>query len=70
MPSGLFADPALVGNPCIHVALTRHGGHCGFLAAPTALDDGYWAETQVVQMARQVCAEPGPVDLAPAELVV
>ena len=70
VPAGSFGDPALLANPCIDVTLTRHGGHCGFLAAPTALDDGYWAETQVVQMARQVCAEPGPADLAPAELLV
>jgi predicted alpha/beta-fold hydrolase len=32
-------------NPHIAFIETQHGGHCGFLAAATAQDDGYWAET-------------------------
>jgi pimeloyl-ACP methyl ester carboxylesterase len=61
VPAGSFGDPALLANPCIDVTLTRHGGHCGFLAPPTGLDDGYWAETQVVKMAKRVCDNHAPV---------
>jgi len=32
-------------NPHIKFIETKHGGHCGFLATATELDDGYWAET-------------------------
>ena len=32
-------------NPHISFIETPHGGHCGFLAAASGLDDGYWAET-------------------------
>jgi uncharacterized protein len=55
VPPGPFRDPALTSNPRIRVVLTRNGGHCGFVTAPSAGDDGYWAETQVVKMAESVC---------------
>jgi predicted alpha/beta-fold hydrolase len=55
VPPGPFRDPAVTSNPNIHVTITRHGGHCGFLAEPSAEDDGYWAETQVVRMAERMC---------------
>jgi hypothetical protein len=35
----------IAANPCIAFIETQHGGHCGFLAAATDHDDGYWAET-------------------------
>jgi predicted alpha/beta-fold hydrolase len=31
-------------NPNITMLETAHGGHCAFLADPTANNDGYWAE--------------------------
>jgi predicted alpha/beta-fold hydrolase len=37
------------------VTITRHGGHCGFVTEPSGEDDGYWAETQIVKMAEQLC---------------
>jgi hypothetical protein len=55
VPSSPFRDPAVTSNSCVHVTITRHGGHCGFLASPSPGDDGYWAETQIVRMARAVC---------------
>jgi len=37
-------------NPNITFVETRHGGHCAFLAARGAAeDDGYWAETTLLQ---------------------
>jgi predicted alpha/beta-fold hydrolase len=57
VPPGPFSDPVVTGNPSVRVLLTRHGGHCGFLSTPSAEDDGFWAETQVVRMASEVCKE-------------
>jgi predicted alpha/beta-fold hydrolase len=56
VPAGSFRDPALTSNPCIQVIVTRHGGHCAFVTTPSADDDGYWAETQIVRQALRVCA--------------
>jgi predicted alpha/beta-fold hydrolase len=50
VPVDPFRDPRLTGNPHISLVVTRHGGHCGFVAA----DDGYWAEQQVVEFAERV----------------
>jgi predicted alpha/beta-fold hydrolase len=55
VPPAPFRDPAVTSNPNVHVTITRHGGHCGFVAEPANGDDGYWAETQVIRMAAQVC---------------
>jgi predicted alpha/beta-fold hydrolase len=49
VPSRPFHDPKLTGNPCIRVAITEHGGHCGFVGPVSAEDDGYWAETEIVE---------------------
>ncbi|MEO7273708.1 MAG: alpha/beta fold hydrolase [Vicinamibacterales bacterium] len=56
VPPGPFTDPAVTANPNVTVALTRHGGHCGFITEPTPEEDGYWAETQIVRSATEVCA--------------
>jgi predicted alpha/beta-fold hydrolase len=47
VPPDPFRDPRVTGNPNITVLLTRHGGHCGFVAEPNGYD-GYWAEQTVV----------------------
>ena len=49
VPPGPFRSPILKANPHIELHLTKHGGHCGFLASSTGHDDGYWAETQIVR---------------------
>ncbi len=55
VPAAAFRDPLVTSNPYIHVTITRHGGHCGFLTAPSPEDDGYWAETQIVRIAEGMC---------------
>jgi uncharacterized protein len=56
VPSAPFRDPAVTSNRNLHVTITRHGGHCGFLSEPVdGDDDGYWAETQIMRMASRVC---------------
>ncbi len=56
VPLAPFADPAITSNPNIELRVTRHGGHCGFVAAEGPGEDGYWAEQQVVQFAQRVTA--------------
>ena len=51
VPVGPFSRPELTGNPNIRLVVTRHGGHCGFIEAPTPSSDGYWAERMVVRFA-------------------
>ncbi|HZB26635.1 MAG TPA: hypothetical protein VE379_10910, partial [Vicinamibacterales bacterium] len=52
VPADSFRDPALTANPHLTVVITEHGGHCGFLGEPGGGDDdGYWAETQIVEFA-------------------
>jgi predicted alpha/beta-fold hydrolase len=48
VPPDQFREPAIRDNPHIRVLLTRHGGHCGFVSAPSAGSDGYWAEETAV----------------------
>lgn len=49
VPSDPFHDPTITGNPHITVLACRHGGHCGFVAAASMGDDGYWAEGEIVE---------------------
>jgi predicted alpha/beta-fold hydrolase len=54
VPPEPFRDPAIAGNPHVTLVITRHGGHCGFLADRTGEgDDGYWAERQIMEFARR-----------------
>ena len=48
VPAEPFRDPRVTGNRCIDLRLLPHGGHCGFVGARTAIDDGYWAENAIV----------------------
>ena len=63
VPQEPFRDPKVTGNPAVSVLITGHGGHCGFVAAPSPESDGYWAEDQVVDFAsgqphRAVAGDP------------
>jgi hypothetical protein len=49
VPVDAFRDPKVTGNPNIELAVCEHGGHCGFVAAATGEDDGYWAENEIVE---------------------
>ncbi|HEU4935060.1 MAG TPA: alpha/beta fold hydrolase [Vicinamibacterales bacterium] len=51
VPVEIFRAPQLRGNPHIKVVVTRHGGHCGFVSNANGIDDGYWAERQIVEFA-------------------
>jgi predicted alpha/beta-fold hydrolase len=53
VPVAPFRDPLVAGNAQIRLMITRHGGHCGFIADPVDGDDGYWAERQVVRFAAE-----------------
>jgi predicted alpha/beta-fold hydrolase len=48
VPCGPFRGAVLASNSNITVALSRHGGHCGFVAESTSETDGYWAEAQAI----------------------
>ncbi len=48
VPSQPFHDPKVTGNPCIDLRISPHGGHCGFVGERSGEDDGYWAESQIV----------------------
>jgi len=54
VPSKPFHDPRVRTNPHLNVIVTRHGGHCGFAADANGNDDGYWAESQIVEFAEKV----------------
>jgi uncharacterized protein len=49
VPAEPFRDPKLAGNPWIELAISDHGGHCGFVGPASGEDDGYWAENQIVE---------------------
>ena len=53
VPSAPFHDPKVTRNPHIDLRLSAHGGHCGFVGEPTGVDDGYWAENQIVTFVAQ-----------------
>jgi predicted alpha/beta-fold hydrolase len=48
VPADQFAPEVIGANPWVTVRVERHGGHCGFVAEPTAESDGYWAEDTAV----------------------
>jgi predicted alpha/beta-fold hydrolase len=47
VPSSQFRDAAVRDNPHVVVNIPAHGGHCAFVGPPNG-DDGYWAETRVM----------------------
>jgi hypothetical protein len=63
-----FLDPKVTGNPAITLAITRHGGHCGFIEAARDGYDGYWAEREVVDFASSHVPAPLLRDTAAARV--
>jgi predicted alpha/beta-fold hydrolase len=61
VPPTPFRDSGVLSNPHITVAVTRHGGHCGFVEERSGSYDGYWAEREVVDFLTSVRGSPsGP----------
>jgi predicted alpha/beta-fold hydrolase len=60
VPSEPFHDPALTNNPHIILRLSPHGGHCAFVGPKSAMDDGYWAEGQIVDFVTRESVRPKP----------
>jgi predicted alpha/beta-fold hydrolase len=56
VPSQPFRDVAVTANPHIELHLCAHGGHCGFVGANSRADDGYWAETTIVDFVERHAA--------------
>jgi predicted alpha/beta-fold hydrolase len=52
IPVASFREPPVSTNPRLTVVITRHGGHCGFIAPRDGDDDDeYWAEGRIVEFA-------------------
>jgi predicted alpha/beta-fold hydrolase len=54
VPSAPFHDARVQANRHMQVIVTRGGGHCGFLTGERhgdRVDDGYWAERQILAFA-------------------
>ena len=75
VPPTPFRHPAVLRNPHVTVALTDHGGHCGFVEERAGDYDGYWAEREVVEFLRGHCRRkvrqgaPGAEGAHPSHLV-
>jgi len=59
VPCETFREPAIGGNPRITALVSPHGGHCAFLAAAHADEDGYWAERALVAFVVDQCTTAG-----------
>jgi len=49
VPASTFRDPSVTSNPNITLAITPHGGHCGYVEREEPGYDGYWAEQEIVR---------------------
>jgi hypothetical protein len=48
VPPDQFDAPPVASNPHVTRLITDEGGHCGFVTAANAQDDGYWAERRAI----------------------
>ena len=55
VPSEPFRHPEVTGNPHVTLAISAHGGHCGFIGPRSGEDDGYWAEDAIVEFVENTC---------------
>jgi predicted alpha/beta-fold hydrolase len=66
VPVEPFRDPKVTGNTHIELAICEHGGHCGFVAAASADDDGYWAENEIVDFVDRCSRQSSVASPSPA----
>jgi predicted alpha/beta-fold hydrolase len=59
VPADQFRDEVIRENPHIHVSITAHGGHCGFVTEACATHDGYWAEATAMDFLDRVARTVG-----------
>jgi predicted alpha/beta-fold hydrolase len=52
VPFASFSDPAVTGNPHIHVVAPDRGGHCSFISRYRG-DARYWAEARIMEFFTQ-----------------
>jgi predicted alpha/beta-fold hydrolase len=52
IPAAPFLDPSTAANPNVLLVLTRGGGHVGFIAAASEVEDRRWAENRLVEFCR------------------
>lgn len=52
IPFTSFNDARLLGNPCVLLLATRHGGHVAFCGQPQPDEDRAWAENRAVEFCR------------------
>jgi predicted alpha/beta-fold hydrolase len=65
VPAAPFRHAHVTGNPRITLRLCEHGGHCGFVGPRSGLDDGYWAEAQIVSFVERHVSNATTEDAEP-----
>jgi predicted alpha/beta-fold hydrolase len=59
VPPAQFSAAASGSDGSVVVRIEPHGGHCGFVAAPGAGSDGYWAEDAAVDFLARAISDRG-----------
>jgi len=68
VPPEPFQDPKVTGNPRIDLRISRHGGHCGFVGDKSGMDDGYWAENQIVDFISRLSLVVGTMSVVASQV--
>jgi uncharacterized protein len=61
VPPSIFDAPEVRNNPAIRVEILPHGGHGAFISRRGGDDDGYWAESAIVDFAQWICTSVGSI---------
>lgn len=54
IPFQPFLDPSIAANPHVLLDAPPNGGHVGFVAADTEVEDRFWAENRIVEFCKLV----------------
>ena len=60
LPAYAIPEEAMANNPCLTPAVTRGGGHVGFLAGPIPGRPRFWAEARAADFFQQNLEKTGP----------